>query len=231
MNTTMNYIMSLQLAIYLNVVVFFRGVAQSLGIILQASAEDSCESIGCQTNDIESDQVGCAKKGGLNCAYYVCSDDVDWDATCDLVNATYPNYHLTGFVMIGGATWSATRFDKQSGSYSFDYAKDNSSFELIVNMIFNGKSEATTSVLCQLVQACNFTMALFDRNCKGRLVGRDYFQGQFQDLIEDFEVDTITDTSGEFDGTPSDSITWSGTGEKPPLFLAMNKNEFEQTYI
>lgn len=221
-----NILLSLSLALYLDMVVLFKGLADSAkGLILKACEEDSCE-----VQDVVSNKT-CATKGGLSCAFVTCLDNIDIEASSSLVTDTGTSCTMSGFVTTGGS-WSQIGFSKKSASYSFKYTKSEGSYELIVDMLFDGKDPENTKAFCKLVEACNFVMVLFDRNCNARVVGLDWVDDQLQELGDDFGINEHDDNSGSFEGdSPFDSLQWSGKGECAPLFLDMTKADFEAQYV
>lgn len=189
------------------------------GWILKACATS------CEKQDIGSDS-NCNLRGGLKCAFYAKEDEIDWDtmeASFDAVTCS-----ITDFVMMGGGIFCSLKFSKKTGTYNFTYTRDADVYEQLITMVFEGKAAANAKAICQLIGCCDLILALFDNNCTGRVVGKEWDGEGFDDPVEGVKIVRHLDAAGEFGGDkPRDEIDFGGESTCTPVFLDLSKADFE----
>ena len=185
-------------------------------------------STTCETNDITTNN-GCIR-GGMAICYYCKYDEVDWTATkSSYVAATNI---LSAFTMVGAAVFKKLKFQKKSGTYNFEYTSDTDTYDLLISMVFEGKTAATGKAFCSLIACCQLVIVIIDNNCEGRVTGVEWNGTDFVEPIVDMKVTRHLDTSGEF-GTdkPRDEVDFGGESLCPPIFHDIDQSTFESTYL
>lgn len=183
-------------------------------------------------NDLNTNE-SCARGKGIKKAYYAKRSDIDWEAmAADAAQFDQDTCTISGFTMLGGATFNTLNFAKKSGYYDFTYTSDNGFYELLIKMIFEGKSAVNAKEICKLIQDCNYVMVIIDNNCEGRVVGQEFTDGIFDSPLSELEIGTHLDSSGQFGGDkPRDEIDWIGETTCAPLFHDISQADFENTYL
>lgn len=182
----------------------------------------------CDPQDIVTG-TECNTRGGLRCAYYARREDIDWDATA--ANYDPATNLVSGFVMLGGATFKRLEFNRKVGSYTATYTRDNGYYEVNINLLFDGKSATRSKAICDSLNCCDLVMVLFDNNCQGRLIGVDWDGTAFDAPVEGLHISDDEDNYGAFGGdVPQDSITFSTDQICRPVHIDIDKTDFETNY-
>lgn len=191
--------------------------------------------MACTTNSetatIETNE-DCGNKGGGTILFYTHKSNIDLDATYAASTDDDNGTIINSFVMNGGATWSTLKPQKKSLKYDLTYTSDSQTYDILVAMIFEGKSAANSKAFCKLINGCGYVMVFYDKNCSnGRVLGIEESGGTFDTSSEELKVVRHLDSSGEVAGSPPrDEIDFGGESDCPSPYLSIERVDFEQTY-
>ena len=185
----------------------------------------------CELNVITTQ--GSCDNGGIKKCYYAKNTDIDWSTMADApLSWDADTYTISTFTMLGGAVFKTLTNAKRGGKYDFVYTQDAAVYDIMINLIFEGKSSVTSLNFTKLITCCNLCLVIMTNNGLGRVVGKEWDGDAFDDLVDNLRLDRHGDFGGELGGDKArDEMDIKGGGLYAPVHHDIDVTTFESNYI
>lgn len=199
------------------------GVLASLTASLNMAHLAAC-AVSCELTDITSSD-DCNIRGGLKTVYWARYSEIDWAAI--VASPTHwdgANQTLLQYIMVNSATFKKLTFERKQGSYDCTYTEDTDVYEIVVTMVFEGKSAAIRNAFAKAVGCCKIVLHIFDNNCLERVIGVEWDGNTFEPQVKTLRVTRHLDSSGSFgDSKARDELDLGGESLTPPIFATVEE--------
>ena len=191
---------------------------------------DDC-IIDCGLSNITTGR-SCNLKGGIKKAFWTLYDNVYWDAMTAAPNFDPATQCILNFAMVDDAVWNSITFEREGSEYTQSYTSDNSSADINLNFLFNGKGKEFRNAVCKALGCCDIIIYTIGANCDYRLFGADWDGNAWNPYIKGLRITQWDDNSGTSGGdNPSDVINFGGTAECMAMYGEIDQSTFQSTYL
>ena len=180
--------------------------------------------VTCELDDIETSNE-CKTRGGLSIVYWANYDDIDWEtmagnpANFDPVTCT-----VLAYVMNGAAVFKKLTFERKQGFYDFTFTEDADVYEILVTMIFEGKSAVNSKAFRNAIGCCKIVLHIIDNNCIERVVGVEWNGTGFTQQAKTLRIVRHLDSSGQLGSSKArDEVDIGGESLYPPLYATVTE--------
>lgn len=163
----------------------------------------------------------CKDKAGIKSLYWAAVSDIDLDASAANVAAGV----LSAWVMQATAVFKKIEFERQSGFYTATYTEDADAYDVLIQMIMNGKDEVRTEALRKALGCCRVVVHTVDYSCAQRVFGLEWDGTSLYPCLKPLRIVRHLDASGQ-KGTDlaRDEMDIGGLQDGPALFSSMDES-------
>jgi len=171
----------------------------------------------------ELDGIGipttCTKKKGVRRVFAAQSSLIDWAAMlADAEKFSADDEQVLGYTYLTGGKHVELNFERKSGQFDSTFTRDTGAYDVVFQMIVEGKDRTRTNSLKRMAACCDLTLHFYMADGTQRVVGIDYDGAAFDRPLDKVQISRHLDSSGVFDGDESrDEIDFSGQFEFAPL--------------
>lgn len=167
----------------------------------------------------------CNTRGGLASAYWAKQSDIDWETMAsDPLLFDPATQKILGYSMVGAATFTQVQFNRKGGTYNFTWTSETQSYQQLIPLLFEGKSNANRLAIQNAVSCCKVVLHLFDNNGLERVVGIEWNGSKFITQVVNLKVVRHLDASGNLSGEKGrDELDLGGESAYAPLFAEVTE--------
>lgn len=182
--------------------------------------------VPCALGNLTTNDDNCGNKGGIAAAYWAKYSDIDWTAmAANVLNWNLATLTILDYIMVAAATFKKLEFDVKQSFYNFTFTEDTDVYTQVITAVFEGKSNAQTTVFRQALSCCNLVIHIFDLNGLERVVGVEWTGTAFTKQLKTVRIVRHLDASGQQGQARSrDEIDLGGESLRPPLYATVTQS-------
>lgn len=154
--------------------------------------------VPCELGNLTSNADNCGNKGGIASAYWAKYTDIDWTAMAgNALNFNPTTLTILDYIMVAAATFKKLEFDIKQSFYNFTFTEDTDVYTQVITTVYEGKSNAQTTVFRKSLACCNIVLHIFDLNGLERVVGVEWDGSAFVKQLKTLRMVRHLDASGQ----------------------------------
>jgi len=162
----------------------------------------------------------CNKKKGVRRVFAAQGSLIDWEAMlADPTKFNPATEQIIDYAYKTGGEHVELTFERKSGQFDATYTRDTGFYDVILQMILNGKDLTRTNAIKRMIACCDLSLHIFMADGTQRVLGIDYDGEAFDKPLMKFEISRHLDSAGALEGDESrDELDFNGQLEFAPLY-------------